>query len=525
MAYTGVQATIPFGQVGLLTDAAPSDIPPNAFITCRNISMEKGMVEKAPGTLRYNATPLPAGIVAIVDYWPNIATQRKFAATSAGNIYRDIGDRLFSGNVAIATGLGALDPNSFFIIGGQETALRPKKLFFFSSGLNQVKVLTDDGTTFNNIASPAADWTAGRYPKVGCLHRNRLWAFSGQFAYASNTGDHENFQSSALAGSIFPGEGGEVKGAFVFKGRLFAFKDGGFVYFLDDTDTSSANWFWRKISANFGLSAPHAVVDALDFMLAGNTTGTITNYSATDAFGDVEAQDLFRNANVENWVRENTSKSGLPFQHSVYYAEKKQAFFTYRSGYRTTNDMLLVLDAGRQDLRIYPWIKGTPECLALYRDSFGIDRPMYGDASGYINLMDYEDRLEGTASYSGEFQTPHLDFRFIDQSLAHKQKHFDFLSVEFVHGGNWNVTCDYYIDGKYYDSINFEQQIGDNYLNQFLLNTDYLAQSNSFNVTKPLKGTGRRISFKFRQAGANQSFQIASITVGLRPSGEQATKL
>ena len=78
---------------------------------------------------------------------------------------------------------------------------------------------------------------------------------------------------------------------------------------------------------------------------------------------------------------------------------------------------------------------------------------------------------------------------------------------------------------KYYDTATFEQQLSGNYLDQFLLDTDRLAQSNTQTVSKPIKGVGRRISFRFRQAGANQSFQIASITVGFRPSGQQATKL
>jgi len=525
MAYEGVPATIPFGDFGLLTDVAPSDVPFNALIDCKNISMEKGMIEKAPGTLRYNATPLSSGIVAAIDWWPSNFQQRKIAVTSDGSVYRDIGDRLFSGGTAITTGLGNLDPNTFLVTGGQETAGRARKLFLFTSGKNQLKVLSGDGTSFADVSTPATDWGVTTYPTVGVVHRNRLWAFQGQLSYASATGNHEEFQTGFLVQTIFPGEGGDMQGAFVFKGRLFAFKEGGFVYYLEDSATDSAQWFWKKLSSNFGLSGPHAVIDALDFMVAGNISGSVTNYSATDAFGDIETADIFRSAIMENWVRENTSKSGLEYQHAVYYASKKQAFFTYRSTYRTENDMLMVLDANKDNLRVYPWIKGTPECLALYRDQFGIEKPMYGDAAGYLNMMDYEDRLEGGESYSGEFQTPHLDFRFVDPSLAYVQKNFDFLAVEFVGAGDWNVTVDYYIDGKYYDTATFEQQLSGNYLDQFLLDTDRLAQSNTQTVSKPIKGVGRRISFRFRQAGANQSFQIASITVGFRPSGQQATKL
>ena len=68
MGYTGEQITIPLGQYGILSDLAPSDIPPNGLIDARNISLVRGLVEKAPGTLKYNATPLSAGIVGLTEY-------------------------------------------------------------------------------------------------------------------------------------------------------------------------------------------------------------------------------------------------------------------------------------------------------------------------------------------------------------------------------------------------------------------------------------------------------------------------
>jgi hypothetical protein len=524
MGYTGEQITIPLGQFGLISDIPASDIPPNALIDARNISLEKGLVEKAPGTLKYNASALSAGVVGLIEYRPDDAAKRIIAACSDGTIYRDTGDRLFGGGTAIASGLGTLTPNCQFLVAGQETIAADRKLFFFSEGINQLQVLAADGSTFADVATPASDWTGINYPKIGVLHRSRLWAFSRQFAYASATGDHEDFVTGAIFQTIFPGEGGDIRGAFVFKGRLFVFKNEGFVYFLDDSDTNSSNWYWKKLASNFGLSGPHAVLDALNDMLAGNTTGTVTSYSATQAFGDIESADVFRNAQMERWLRDNTSQAGLEFQHAIYFAEKKQAFFTYRSTYKTTNDMLVCIDVGRGQPRISSWIKGSPQCLALKTDHYGVQRPMYGDASGYVQLMDYEDRLEGGTAYEGSFQTAHTDFRFADPSLAHKQKHFDFLAVEFSPEGNWNVSCDVYMDGVFKETLNFEQQINQKYLDSFTLDTDRLAQANTFTVTRPLRGAARRISFKFYNSGSNQSFQIASITVGLRVSGEQASK-
>jgi hypothetical protein len=532
MSYSGQSVTIPLGQFGLLTDRPPSDIPPNALIKANNITLEKGFVEKAAGTLKYNSSALSAGVVGLFDWHPDSTKQRMIAATSDGKIFRDIGDRTFTGGVAIASGLGALTPNCFFVEAGHETALRDKKLFFFTQGLNQLKVLAADGITFADIETPAVDWVVTRYPTVGIVHRNRLWAFQGQRSYASATDDHEEFQTGFLTDNIFPGEGGDIRGVYVFKGRLFAFKDSGFVYYLVDSNSDSSAWYWSKLASNFGLSGPHAIVDALDDMLGGNTTGTLTSYNATNSLGDIETADRFAALEVEEYLRSTLSTSGLTEQHLIYYAFKKQLFMTYRTTYKPHNDAMLCFDMNKQPARLSVLPKGTPQCLALRKDMNQIERPMYGDNAGFVMLMDYEDRSEGGTSYKGEFQTPFLDFRQLDQSLALKQKHFDFLSIEFKEAGNHNVSVDVFIDERFVETITFTQQIIGDYLDQFDLNTlsgtnpqaDYLGTNASQTLTKRLHGTGRRISFVFSNSGANESFQIASYTVGLRGSGEQATK-
>lgn len=525
MAYEGTVAEIPLGELGLLTDLAPSQLPPMALLGANNITLVNGTVQKAPGSRKLNAVALPAGVVALTDWKPTSIQQRTIAACSNGSIYRDTGPGDFAGNVAIATGLTGLTPNSQFVHGGNETAGRGKKLFFFSFGENPLKVLEADEVTFSNITNPAADWTVGNYPRVGVTHRNRLWAFAGQISYASDSGDHENFTSDFLVNPVYPGEGDAIRGAFVFKGRLFCFKDGGFAYWLDDSDIDSDNWFWRKIASNFGLSAPNAVVEVLNDMLACNTTGTLTSYAATDALGDIESADVFKNAQIESYLRANTSKVGLTSQHAIYYPEKKQLFITYRSGYFTYNDMLVCIDFNRQTPRITFEKKGSPQCLAIRRDINEIERPIYGDKDGYVHFMDYEDRLQGSTSYTGEFQTIHFDMGHLDPTLRYLNKHWDHLSVTYKPESTSNLSCDYYVDGKFIDTVTFPlNQYTANQLSTFVLDTDRLAQANPETFTRPLTNTGRTISFRFYNAGSNQSFQISSIAVGFRVSSNQAQK-
>ena len=522
MAYSGTKAKIPLGDLGLLTDIAPDKSPPNALIKAKNVCFFNGSVQKAPGGLRWNATALGTGIIAAHQWMPNLVTERMIAVTSDGNIHRGQ-DRQFNMTMN-ATIANTLTPNCAFVDAGAETAGRQKKLFLFTEGKTNPYVLSGDGTAFATIASPATDWTSPEtYPKFGVIHRNRLWAFAGQNAYASNTSNHETFTSGNLTEPIYPGEGGEIRSGFVFKGRLFAFKDGGFSYILNDADTSDANWYWQKVSSNFGLAAPNAIDEVGDDLVVGNTEGTLTSYVATEKLGSVEAADIIQNMQFESYLRGNSSKTGVPFQHVHYYAEKKLLFATYRSAYYTYNDMLIAIDFAGKTPRPAFWVKGYPQCLASYRDVNQVKRPMYGDKDGYLVLMDREDRTEGGSAYTGEFQIPHLDFSHVDPALSQTEKHFDFLSVHYAPESTGNLSCDYFIDGRFVETLTFQMvQYTRPELGILTLGTDRLAQPNTETCTRQLSGTGRTFSARFYQAGSNQSFQVPAITVCFRPGGDKA---
>jgi len=528
MAYQGETVTIPLGKQGLLTDVAPGDIPPTALIVANNINLSNGSIEKSLGSRRYNDSSLGAGVVALFDWNPTTILQRMIVLTADGSIYRDIGDKTFSLNTPINTDFGTPGVDSQFVSGGNEVAGQAKKLYLFTKS-KQLHVLEGDGTSFAEIGSPAADWTTPNFPTGGLIHSNRLWAYGNDNAqstiYASNTGDHSNFASGILIFNVFPGEGGRLKGAVVYRGRLFVFKEGDFVYYLEDSDASSDNWYFKKLSSGFGLAAPNSISQVLDDLVVGNSTGSLTSMKATEQFGDIESGDVLALVKVENYMRTHTSLSGVRFMHSLYYPAKKQAYYTYRSKYGSGNDTLLTVDVN-DGTRVIFGDKDQADCLALRRDIDNIDRPMYGAADGYVYLMDQEDRSVGGFSYTGEFQTPHMDFRFLDPKIAHRQKHFDFLSVEFVPQGGWDLSADVFIDGKFSETITFEMKVRDDGMDSFTLNTDKLGRQEAQNSpAKPLHGTGRRLSIRFYNSGLLENFKISSFTVGFRPAGDGPTRL
>jgi hypothetical protein len=531
MAYQGIKAKIPLGETGLLTDIAPDKAPPDSLIRALNVCYFNGAVQKAPGALQWNATAVSTGIVG-AHYWiPNgqvLQDPRFIVLTSDGNIYK--GQNRVFGSPINSTIASVLTPNCVFADGGAEQASNPRKLFMFTGGATLPYVLTGDATAAHVIGNPAVDWTStSTYPKFGLIHRAQLWAFAGQISYASSALDHETFNNSTtgLVNPVYPGEGGELRGGFVFKGRLFCFKDGGYVYSLNDSDPSELNWYWQKVASNFGIAAPNAATEVLDDMVVGNTYGTITSYAATLALGSVAAADLMQINGFDSYMRGYISKSGVPYTHLMYYAEKKLLFMTARSTYSTKNDTVLMLDYGRSG-RVRPaiWTKGTPQCLAKYKDIFQIERPMYGGSDGFLYFMDYMDRSEGTASYTGGFQIQHLDFSFIDQSLSATQKHFDFIAVHYMPSSIGNLSCDYYIDGKYIDTVTFTMvQYQRPELDTLALDTDRLSAESPETAVQKIRGTGRTLSAYFYNSGLNQSFQIPAITVYFRPGGDKAQQV
>jgi hypothetical protein len=343
-----------------------------------------------------------------------------------------------------------------------------------------------------------------------------------QAAYASDTGNHENFTSNNLIQYIFPGEGGNISGAFVFRGRLFAFKEGGFVYYLDDSNEDSSNWIWQKLASNFGLASSHGIVQVANDMIAVNESGSPVSYEAVQNFGDIESADILRLLQIEDYYRNSTSLAGINLTHALYYEAKKQLFFTTRTSYRTTNNALLHIDMNKQAPRAALWTKDQVNCLAQRKDINKVLRPIYGAEDGYIYLMDQEDRLTGSTAYTGEFKTSHTDFRFMGEDLAARNKLFDFLAVEFIPQGSWNLEIDVYIDGTFSETINFLMDVRDDGLGSFTLDTDPLGREETQTIQKPLHGSGRRISFHCKQSGSNQNFALASLSVGFRVSGEQA---
>lgn len=542
MAYKGITVPIPIGQGGLETDNSPSDIQPTNFIEANNITVESNIAEKVGGSVRLNASQISGGVMGAFDWWPttSAANRRLIIVGGNGKVYSMETDGTVAevpvkaGDPAPAT-LSNVTNQVYFVTGGAESGSRAKKLFIFT-GSNEVQVIS--GTTIERFNLTKPGWGTN-YPSWGILHKNRLFCGSGFRVYASDTGDHEDFTTApALSWAVYPGEGEKLIGSTLFKSRLFVFKYPTGVYYLVDSDATATNWYFTKSSEEFGFASPHSVVAVLNDVLIKNSSGSISSVAAVQEFGDIAAGDVLSILKIEKRIRDITNPAGTTDSHGIYYSAKKLVMFTYRSTNGSKNDMILMFHVGTSGKAPRATIitKDAPNCLALYKDSTLVERPIYGSLDGYIYLMDQISQSVNGAAYTGEFQTPHMDFGFVsvkNGSLAGKQKHFDFLELRAEPLGDWPVYADIIIDGNVYETVRFDLSSDDlladdtpdskDFIlaeNDSDLDASFLAGEDLVSIRKQIHGTGRTLSVRIYNSGYNEGFRIAKMLVAFRPGGE-----
>ncbi len=528
MSYKGNSAPIPLGQLGLRTDDSMTSLPPNAAIKATNVDFFSSRLEKSRGTIKYNETALPAGVVAVFDWWPNASTQYVMAATSDKKLWRASGGT-FAG-IPVVNGMttalpNSIDQSSWFVTGGQEAGTNAKKLFYISAN-NQVQVMSGTTPSFSDIANPATDWTGGVYPTCGCLFMNRMAMAAGHNIYMSKLADHTDFRTAgsgdtALLFPVFQGEGESIVAIQVYKGNLFIFKKPFGLYWININGSPDyADWSIQKLSDSFGVASSHAVIQPLDDLVAGNNTNSITSMQATQAFGDIKSGDILANNQVEQFYKTNFSTSGIPFMHAIYYAEKKKAYFTGRDTVATMQNQMLIIDVARQNARFSVDNKEQPTCLGLLKGSDNVPRPFYGADDGFVYRMEQPQYNVADAAYNAEFQTPYIDFSYLDATLGTKNKIFDFLEVQFIATGNWSFYVDVYVDNRFVETLNYLQSAG-GALDSFVLDVDKLAVEYTQETRLPLHATGRRISFRIYNNNLNEYFRVEKLIVSFRTSAEQ----
>ncbi len=527
MSYKGNVAIIPTGVGGLTTDDPQPLIPTTDLIVANNVILQNNKIEKDKGSRKLNTDAISGGIAAHVDWWPNTVDQRIVAVGKDNKIYRATPPfSSFSEVTSTTQPTVSASPDLSMVTGGQELAGNDKKLFILTGG-SPIQVISDDETTRSDISKPASDWSGSNHPYFGIIHRGRLGVLGNandphRFAFSSAT-DHEDFTTSPLQFSVYPGDGERLISGFIFKGNLYLLKFPEGLYVLEDSDSNTSNWYFREIDGSFGGASVSCSVKALDDQLICNNYGTISSLVATQTLGDIKSADLFLLTKTEEFVREELSRLGNFERRIMYYAQRKQAFVSYRSSDSLNNNRICIIDFSKQTPRITWSDKDQPNYFALIKDQFGVPGPSYCADDGFVYLMDQVDRDVGGNAYKGEFQTPHMDFTQGDTAKSEREKQFDFLEVIYEPTGKWNLDVDVFIDTKFIRTLSFSLD-GGSELDSMRFDQGKMDAGAPFSTRKSIDASGRRISLKASNPTVGQNFKIVQFRIYYNILGNEQTK-
>lgn len=404
--YAGNVATIALGKAGLFTDAAQCDIPQSGLIRANNVTFYNQVLQKDYGSRIWNDSALPAGVVRATEMYPDSQSQnqRIFALCRNGQLYKflnhhtqvqitpegDAPDLLFTGGY------------TSLVVGGNELVSRDKKLFVLN-GHNLPQIVSGDGTTRADISKPAADWTGTQQPFGGIVHRGAMYCWGNannpHGIYASSVIDQEDFQTNGqfYLYNVYPGDSDGIVCGAVFRGRLWALKYPVGLYYLVDTDSNRANWYFTKHSDDYGAASPQAATVALNDLFIGNNYTSVTSLLASLVYGDVLASDIFHTQNCYRFAEEQVRVQAPHVRSVVYYAKKKQLLVTFQSNQGVNADRIAIIDfKNPQNVPKVSWsTKDQANCLFLVRNAQKIAKPFYGSEDGNLYEMDVPDKWVG----------------------------------------------------------------------------------------------------------------------------------
>ncbi len=514
MGYIGQVIPIPAGQGGLVGTKNQTDIAPDKLITARNVSLYGDALSKEGGAAKYNSSAITGGptILGGWDWWPTSGTQRMVVACSDGKLYKDTGGGTFG--TTLVSGLTITGTVPVFVDGGKEAAANNRKLFCFT-GVNAVQVLSADGATTANLATPPADWSGSNQPTFGAVHKDGRM-FAGGNAndphrlYYSTTTNHEDYTGSGSGSiSIYPGDGEKLVGAISFKGLIIAWKFPVGIYAVDTSDPLVTNWEVKRLSKNVGGVSPLGMIEVDDDILFIDPTGNVHALSAVTEFGDISASNLSRLNHIYQYLADNLNLSRLNTARAIYYAAKREAHFAVTGAGSSVNSVRFVVDFNDPQQIRFRWSdRDVCEALWLRKDVNNIHRPTTGDNAGFVWNLDQSSKTLGGAAFIGEFQTPHMDFKWVDPKLATVRKIGQFLECLVNPTGSWNLNVDIIWDGVTVQTVTFNMGVTGAALGSFTLGTDKLAGDQIVNRKRRIVGSGRRLSLRGYNSGTGEDFSV-----------------
>lgn len=343
----------------------------------------------------------------------------------------------------------------------------------FTSGGSAIPFASNGtGTHTVHRSTMPNDWTTDYSPRWGFMHRGRMFMGGGAnpFAvYVSVLNNHSDFRNSGtLFYLVYPGEGDMIVGGVSWRNKAYIFKYPSGIYVLDDPDSDSNTWEWRRVSRFAGTFSQSSIVEADDDVYFPSPTGYFHALSAVQESGDVRSSAVMpMETGPHIKTKLDIGKTGVhpgglfyyyPQPQSVYYAEKRKILFGFiatpnilSADGAPLNKALYSIDIHRsdpsrgiRDAMVSFSSRDECESLTIYRDPTTAREMVLAMASnGFIYTLDQSARTKDAAGYMGTFTTKEF-FPYGDDRLANMRE----LQVTFApESTNNSIVIKVYQDG------------------------------------------------------------------------------
>lgn len=532
MAYRGSVTRLPVGMLGLSGSRNPTQLQAGHFKNCEGVSLDGGLIQKMGGAIKQNSAALGGGqsILAGISYSPlaSVVRDAVFVNTAgSAQILKDSGTNTYPTVLVGGLNRNQVEPHPYFMMGGGEAGGLPRTLFCFSAN-NQVQCVDGDGGAMADITAPAADWAgAGNFPTFGVIHEGRLWgggnATDPHRLYYSLASDHQNISGGGTI-SVYPGEGERLVGAVSFKGLLIAFKYPKGIYMIDTSDPSPVGWRCTPLSQAVGGINQHTIIPIDNDVIYMDAGGNIQLLSATNAFGGTNTANISQRSEISQFMRDNVDLTKIRRAVGVWYGTKQQAIFSLPQANGTGDNVIqLTVDFSNPQTgyRFLKSTRDTANAMWMRPDTFGVYKPMHGDASGFVYLMDQTARRKDSAGYPFSFETSDMDLSFVDPKLSTLNKTGDFLEIIFEPQGDWDLTVQVIWDDVPGPSIMYSMGGAGAPLGSFTLDTDVLSSTAIRSIRKRIAGSGRRLRLLVSNSGLDQNVAISDFILSFRGMDER----
>lgn len=502
------------GKGTLNASRSPSEVRNEDLIGMDSLTFEHDTFQKDGGATKFNTSVITAAprVVFLWDFTTSAFVQELVAATNNGK-YVTLNP---SGiDKTLTSGL-TVDK---FVSGVEGVNTAGTKALFLMNGAEQMKVYTG-GATAIDIADPAADWATFK-PTWAFLHNNRMYAGAKTHnVYVSKLGDHETYGTGAggLVFNTYPGEGEYLVGGTSWRGRAYFFKYPKGIYYLDDSSNDVADWQMKRLSFFVGAVGPGGIIQAADEVIFLSPDTYFHALSAVVEFGDAMSSAILPNQ-MGTYVRENVNTARLDRVQSCFYPGKRKILFGLSGTGSSINNLLIGFDAHRiGNMMGFKSSRDECESLCIRRDPDSkVAKPLAGNSTGYVYILDQEARNKDSAGYNSGFITRNMELFDGGKRRANLKE----LEIEFVAGGNWTMNVDVYRDGSFSETLTFLLQGTGGILGSFLLDTDVLGVATVQNSRARLHGDCRRVQYQGYNNSADESYSIAAMTTKITQGNER----